>query len=63
MALLFKKAAFLYLEVAAEFYSTTSEHEHVKMSAARGFESAPVDADKTRQRVREVIVTAGSAAK
>lgn len=34
----------------AELHSTTSEHEHVRMSAARGFESAAARADKTRQR-------------
>lgn len=45
-----------------EFYSTTSEHSHVKMSAAGGLsQRQPRQIKRTRES--EVIVTAGSAAK
>lgn len=61
----FQKAAFFFILGSCrseEFYSTTSEHSHVKMSAAGGLsQRQPRQIKHTRES--EVIVTAGSAAK
>lgn len=65
MALLFEKQLFFFILGSCrseEFYSTTSEHSHVKMSAAGGLsQRQPRQIKHTRES--EVIVTAGSAAK